>query len=248
MKCPICGKKFYPQYPHLWVYKRGYGINERYMCSWKCLRQFDGVEPETKTNIDEGDRSMKEARKNREDVAEKIVAAIERGENPMDVVSKFYDNPAQAYWDIKKTMKTKRPDLYAKMNLYKGKRGRKTNNDLFVDKGMPKKDKPLKSLPIVKVDGPIVIETPETGAVKVVKDVKELDEVTRPPITGPVNFGGFEVTAIADKDLGEFAYDHKHDCIDWRTLAGDEVSLGPAFWRMLAERLPSIMGVLGVQV
>ena len=37
--CPVCRKHFWVMYPHLWAYKRGYGLNQQvYFCSWKCLR------------------------------------------------------------------------------------------------------------------------------------------------------------------------------------------------------------------
>ena len=36
-KCRICGKEFEVLYPELWRYVRA----KRYLCSWKCLRQFD---------------------------------------------------------------------------------------------------------------------------------------------------------------------------------------------------------------
>ena len=39
-KCPVCGKLFWCDYPHLWAYKRG----NRFICSWGCLRKFDGKE------------------------------------------------------------------------------------------------------------------------------------------------------------------------------------------------------------
>ena len=34
--CPVCGKRFHVQYPHLWVYRED-GI---YICTWKCLRKI----------------------------------------------------------------------------------------------------------------------------------------------------------------------------------------------------------------
>lgn len=36
--CPECGKAFDVLWPQLWRYKRG----QLYLCSWKCLRSFDG--------------------------------------------------------------------------------------------------------------------------------------------------------------------------------------------------------------
>ena len=36
-KCPVCGKLFWCDYPHLWRYKR----DKKYICSWSCLRKYD---------------------------------------------------------------------------------------------------------------------------------------------------------------------------------------------------------------
>ena len=41
-KCPVCGKLFWCDYPHLWRYKR----DKKYICSWSCLRKYDGKEAE----------------------------------------------------------------------------------------------------------------------------------------------------------------------------------------------------------
>jgi hypothetical protein len=68
----------------------------------------------------------------------------------------------------------------------------------------------------------------------------------KPKITGPVNYDGLEVAAVRHPDLGEFYYDRKYGSIDWRTPEGDEVSLGQAWWKQMAEDLPKILRVLGV--
>ena len=116
-----------------------------------------------------------------------------------------------------------------------------TNSGMFngkkkVDKGMPKQETPT-----VKIDGALKIETPEGNRVEVV-------EMPEKKITKPLNYDGFEVTAIRDGDVGEFYYDRKFETIDWRTLGGDEVSMGPAFWKIFYEKLPKIMAVLGVEL
>lgn len=94
--------------------------------------------------------------------------------------------------------------------------------------------------PTVKLDGPIRIETPEANRVQVVETPE------KPKITKPVSYDGLEVSAIRDHDLGEFYYDHDHNCIDWRNPFGDEVSLGVAGWKTMAQRLTKILNVLGV--
>lgn len=76
------------------------------------------------------------------------------------------------------------------------------------------------------------VETPETPE--------------KPKITKPVNYDGLEVSAVRDPNLGEFYYDHDHNCIDWRNGLGDEVSLPISGWKIMVERLAKILQVLGV--
>lgn len=95
-------------------------------------------------------------------------------------------------------------------------------------------------MPTVKLDGPLTIETPEASQVQIVETPE------KPKITKPVMYDGLEVSAVRDHDLGEFYYDHDHNCIDWRNPFGDEVSLGVAGWKTMAQRLVKILNVLGV--
>ena len=56
------------------------------------------------------------------------------------------------------------------------------------------------------------------------------------------------VTAIRMGSLGEFYFDRKYRTIDWRSGTGEEVSLMPDEWRRLAEAIPRMMKLLGVEV
>lgn len=58
----------------------------------------------------------------------------------------------------------------------------------------------------------------------------------------------YETRAVYVEGLGEFYRDRKHDTIDWRTLAGDEVSETPEGWRMMRDELADIMRELGVEI
>ena len=85
-------------------------------------------------------------------------------------------------------------------------------------------------------------ETPETNKVEVVETPET------PPTRIIKRIGGkYEVSAIRVNDLGEFYYDIKFNCIDWRALDGAEVSLTPAGWKHLMEELPAILSTLGVK-
>lgn len=56
----------------------------------------------------------------------------------------------------------------------------------------------------------------------------------------------WEVTAIRSEEWGEFYFDEKHRCIDWRHPGGEEVSLPLADWVRLPEVIPQILKMLGV--
>ena len=87
-------------------------------------------------------------------------------------------------------------------------------------------------MPTVKLSGPIRIETPEDPPTRVIRRIG----------------GKYEVSAIRVENMGEFYYDIKYNSIDWRTEAGDEVSLSPTGWKNLAEELPDILAALGAKV
>lgn len=57
-----------------------------------------------------------------------------------------------------------------------------------------------------------------------------------------------EITAVRHKNYGEFYRDHDHNCIDWRTPGGDEMSLSVDAWKKLIRDLPEIIRQLGVEV
>ena len=41
-KCPVCGKRFWCDWPGLWAYKR----DKLFLCSWSCIREYDRKEAE----------------------------------------------------------------------------------------------------------------------------------------------------------------------------------------------------------
>ena len=52
------------------------------------------------------------------------------------------------------------------------------------------------------------------------------------------------VTAIRVQGLGEFYYDKKFRTIDWRSGTGEEISLTPVDWAVLANRIPQMLQML----
>ena len=196
-----------------------------------------------------------------------IQIAIDGGD-PLDYLAREVGMraPVKAWHKIRIQLKDEDPETFAKLPNRLPNSGYRyhRNDDLFpgrkpaVDKGMPKTGEPDKVLGKPKEDFEkleleggknyqvSVAEKPEQEVT--VSITQDAEGIHARKITKPVNFGGFEVSAIRVPDLGEFYYDHQHDSIDWRTIGGDEVSMGPEFWRLLHEKLPDIMGVLGVQV
>lgn len=83
---------------------------------------------------------------------------------------------------------------------------------------------------VANVDGPIVMETPEGGQIEI----------------APRKENVFEITGVRDKHLGEFHFDRDRNSLEWCTGAGEEVLMSVDGWRMLADRLPEILKVLGV--
>ena len=77
---------------------------------------------------------------------------------------------------------------------------------------------------------------------------KELQEKYNFKPIEDTNRDEFEITAVRHKNYGEFYYDHDHNCIDWRTPEGDEMSMGITGWKNLIDDLPVIMKKLGVEL
>ena len=75
--------------------------------------------------------------------------------------------------------------------------------------------------------------------------VNEKETIRKPAV---MDDDDYTVTAIRHKTFGEFYHDTDHDCIDWRTLDGDEMSMSVKGWKMLISELPAIMKRLGVEV
>ena len=141
-------------------------------------------------------------------------------------------------------------DIVRDMNLLKQVRAdRKKRKEAKKMEKMKKDGTPAKKpgpkkkdgIAQVKVDGALRIETPEADMIEIVETPENTKRVIK-------RRGDFEISAIRDAELGEFYYDIKYNSIDWRTEAGDEVSLSPTGWKNLAEELPDILAALGAKV
>ena len=106
--------------------------------------------------------------------------------------------------------------------------------------------------PTIKLDGELMIETPEAKNVEIVETPENVVKVIeapqlklKPGLRG-LNNSDFEVSAIKHPVLGEFYYDQKFGMVDWRTQDGEEVSLSPKAWKELYLLIPDVMGILRV--
>lgn len=142
-----------------------------------------------------------------------------------------YEDPRKAYQNLRLYARQRHPEVM----------------DRFPDLLKRKADAQRK--PKTKEEKEEVKMDDQTEMVVQPVDPAELGEAEREPVAaGPEENDGFLVTAVQCAGLGEFYYDHLHECIDWRDGYGDEISLGVDGWRMLMERLPAILARLGVTV
>ena len=169
--CPVCGKKFHVQYPHLWVYRED-GVH---ICTWKCLRKI------------------------RREKEEKMAEELKNIEEP--------------------TPK---------------KRGRKP--------------KAKEDLAVVKLSGPIKIETPEAERVQVV-ETPETPEID--PVLLPATYDGMVIREVEGL-FGRYRYSGdlgRAEYIDFENADGMEtLSLTVDQWRKFREEQIKAALILGVRL
>lgn len=113
--------------------------------------------------------------------------------------------------------------------------------------GKPGSRKTVKTVKVPKVPAVEIPEQPihPLGLQGGVNYQLKVDETKQPEI---VPVFELEITALRHKNYGEFYRDHDHNCIDWRTPGGDEMSLSVDAWKKLIRDLPEIIRQLGVEV
>lgn len=88
-------------------------------------------------------------------------------------------------------------------------------------------------------------EANEREKTETIKKIKDLPQI-KVPEHEQDRRNLWTTTAIRNEYLGVFYYDRKYNTVDWRHPAGEEISLPPADWNLLANALPEIMRTLGV--
>ena len=232
--CPICGKRFPVIWPEHWIYKR----NGVFYCSEQCLSVVIFRETNKLRQIDQ-ERKRERYIVNRITMEQKkkAVQIAIAGGDPRDFLKECGSkNPAIMWTTIRQALKKSDPEMYEKLPA----------------RISPKAAEKINTIqpPVVKLNGPIRIETPEAHKVEVVQTPENISIAKRDTdIVKMEKERDFSdrctTTAINVDELGEFYYDRRHNTVDWRAPSGDEVSLGPIWWRQLVNDLPLILKKLG---
>ena len=238
--CPICGTRRVIYWPEHWVYRRG----ETYYCSENCMmvdetRDMKKIHMIAHARAKKGSRNKMKQIITYEQKKQAALIAIDGG-NPLEYLANLgSSSPVKMWGHIRALMKEKEPEIFAKIPD-----GRETA-------------KRPGQMPTVKLSGPIRIETPEANKVEVVETPEgssglfhgtKGEKAAKDEAVQPATLAGLEISALRHQDLGEFYFDKKYNCIDWRAPDGAEVSLGPVWWKQLMKDLPNIMKLLGVDV
>ena len=227
-KCPVCGKKFDILYSHLWAYNID---RKQFFCSWKCIQKYRQQKEEIKL----GKITLEQKKK--------VIQIALGGGDPVAYLEECgSEKPTVSWNNILRNLETKDPEVYELLT-------RKVNKPK-VDKGMPKK---------LELEAGENYEVSVAEAMTGMKDAA--DEFFGKCEDMGLNVHGtvesfedyikkqidpYNISAIRHKNYGEFYHDLDHNCIDWRTPEGDEVSLSVHGWMGLINELPRIMKMLGV--
>ena len=95
----------------------------------------------------------------------------------------------------------------------------------------------------------VFAEFPDTKKEEKTEEPAEDDRIRKPETPKSpkaIAYSNYSVTAIRHKVYGEFYHDADHNCIDWRTPEGDEMSMSIKAWKTFANELPLILKMLGV--
>ena len=255
--CPVCGRKFWVDYPGMWRFKR----EKKFICSYGCTQKHD-----KKGKRKEAD-GMAQMRNSTKETARELLDAMDAGQDPMEwLKEKGYTNPEKAYQNIKARIKDRDPELAKRFP--KMRPGRKKGAVVETAERLPEEPKPklvydpeiaeeyrreqrqkeanrearqMAEHPMVNVK-----EKPaEDFLAKYLKQKEAAEQEQREK--GTDNKLLWKTTAIWNEQLGEFYYDRKFRTIDWRNPEGEEVSIPPEDWKKLGEAIPMILHVLDAE-
>lgn len=103
--CPVCKKEHDVLYPNHWAYKRRRtGEHQYYMCSWKCLTEFD--KRKEKPNLKRAKITLEQKKR--------AVEIAMNGGNPLKYLADCgSDNPTGMWYTIKQNLKETDPRTFA---------------------------------------------------------------------------------------------------------------------------------------
>ena len=180
-----------------------------------------------------------------EDRLETCLIAI-RGGNPRKHLEQLGSSDPQGTWSkVKAWCADKKPEVYAKI---------------------PKRIAVTDEAPVVKLSGPIVIETPDGKETKVGTVGDALNNMADAAadffgacedmglnledkkITQPVSYDGFKVRAVSGV-FGRYSYSETRSAyIDYENNDGDELSMTLEQWRGFLDELHRAAAILGVEL
>lgn len=227
-KCRNCGRAFGMLHPTRWAYKRPKGARYEYFCSWGCLRADEKKGSEEMR----GEITIKPEQKAR--ALEMAMA----GESPLPYLKECGAANPSATWNYIRNCAVRDDPM-----KYEGK--------LPATFGHKKKEEPEVEL---VYDPTIAEEYRREQAQKEANERVKAETIKKvmdlPAIKATEHKQDrrnlWTTTAIRNDYLGVFYYDRKYNTVDWRHPAGEEISLPPADWNLLANALPEIMRTLGV--
>lgn len=226
--CPVCGKVITVLYPDLWRYKRGDKLHRRYLCSWGCMRAYDD-----KKGVNEDMKLTNEQRA-------EVIRMLMDGESPVAYIrSCGIKNPGCTVWNLKQYLQKNEPETWAKLQAA-GKRPEVPEKvPAPIGGGDWERMETPEAVPAVKVDGPLRIETPESGKVTIVPP--------KPKITQPLMHSGMRSTGW-ETDNGRYSYDRKHGCLTYENDDGDELCYTTDRWKVFLDELQTAAELMGVEL
>ena len=229
--CPECGITRFIMWPQFWPYRRG----ESYYCCDDCMRTAEAKDSKLIKMVAhmralsaKGRKGKMETKLSYEQKKKAVLIAIDGGDPLAFIKQCGSANPSKMWGHIRMIMKEKEPELYAKIPDLRAR---------WTDKPKPTRTAvdPASSPAVVKVSGPLKIETPEAGKVTVVEIPEKKQELI------------YKIRAI-DTGIGSWEYSEKYGWISFNTKDGkDEVVMTPEEWAQLLRDLPQVFRVLGVK-
>ena len=224
--CPVCGKAFDVLWPQLWAYKQ----NNKYICSWKCLRATE--KPEKKRS----DEAMEGMRLGNIQHEEAVNCALAGG-NPLTYLENCgYNNPSAIWYNIKQKVKAKYPETYAKLPARNPRKDAKKEPESTLADAMEGMQTAADDFFSACEDMGLNVHKAETPEQPKITKAVVFDNMTIREVEGL--FGRYRRS-----DVGEGTY------IDFEYTDGvDTISLTVKAWRSFREELERAAAILGVEL